>query len=499
MVGCITAAKEAPILEPSAGEGVFLDALYEAGFSNYIGVEIDLRLQQKSNHKVEHASFVSWKPSEKYAGIIGNPPYIRWKHLEPELQLELKRHHLWGKLFNPLSDYLSVFIANSIEHLMPRGELVFITPSFWMHTLHSAPLRDWILTQGVVTEIIDFGEAKVFDGVSSAIVIFKFVKDSAQSTISYWKYIGGRKVSADVELDSQKHFQSLTIPSFQPGKHWTLADAKTQSVVEEVEKVAMRTSDEYLFDIPQIARLGDYVSIANGMVSGLDKAFRFDHAEDFKLTADEQKCLMKVAKAKDLDSLRPKAFSAYIDIPVGLSEKEVQIRYPNFVTQLMPYKKQLLSRYSYGRELPIWEWAFRRSEKFLVSNTPKIFVPCKERMTNRRTARFALVDGGIVATQDVTALAPLDTTRESIEYILAYLSTIQVSEWIRVRGLMKGGIAEFSEKPLSDIPFRFIDWNDPIEVEFHNRITEEVSAYLKSTMNSEEFINAISKEFKDFN
>ncbi|WP_410956842.1 Eco57I restriction-modification methylase domain-containing protein, partial [Salmonella sp. SAL04181] len=82
-------------------------------------------------------------PNEQFSAIIGNPPYIRWKHLDVELQQELKNHKLWGVLFNPLSDYLSVFIANAIEHLREGGQLIFITPSFWMHTLHAHPLRQW--------------------------------------------------------------------------------------------------------------------------------------------------------------------------------------------------------------------------------------------------------------------------------------------------------------------------------------------------------------------
>lgn len=497
MVSQISKDKSSRILEPSAGEGVFLDALYEAGYTNYIGVEIDTNLIQAPQHYVEHASFVTWKPAEKFSVIIGNPPYIRWKHLEKALQDELKTHHFWGTLFNSLSDYLSVFIANSIEHLDDEGELIFITPSFWMHTLHTSALRDWMLAQGSVTEIVDFGESNVFEGVSSSIIIFKFVKGAHPDFINYWKYRGNRKVSDDISLNNASQFEHLPIPSFKQGKHWTLADAQTQAVIEKLERAATKTNDDLLIPTKQVIQLGDFVEIANGMVSGMDKAFRYDGDLE-ELNQCERNALMRVAKARDLGFLRQISESFYINIPIGIEENEVQERYPHFWIQLNQYSQKLQQRYSYGKELPIWEWAFRRSESFLTSNQAKIFVPCKERMTNRRTARFALVNGGVVATQDVTAIAPLPRTRESIEYILGYLSTIQVSEWIRIRGLMKGGIAEFSEKPLKEIPFRAIDWSDRNEIEFHDRVTNQVRNFLALSEEPDSLINTLSEMFENF-
>lgn len=497
MVSRLSMEHQSRILEPCAGEGVFLDALRDAGFENYRGIEIDRNLEQDSAHSVEHASFVSWKPDEKFAGIIGNPPYIRWKHLDAELQDELKAHHLWGVLFNPLSDYLSVFIANAIEHLDTSGELIFITPSFWMHTLHTRSLREWMLKHGTITEIIDFGESQVFRGVSSAIVIFKFVRGATTEAISYWKYIGGRRVGSTIDLTSMSDFEALQIPPFRPRKHWTLADSKTQSIVDQLELAASKSNREVLFTHGETVRLGDHVEIANGMVSGLDRAFRYEGSTE-SLTDRERASLMRVAKAKDLSFLTQKAESLYINIPIGLTQTEVEQFYPHFWRQLQEWSNQLSKRYSYGRELPIWEWAFRRSENFLTNQSPKIFVPCKERMTNKRIARFALVEGGVVATQDVTAIAPLPGTRESIEYMIGYLSTLQVSEWIRVRGLMKGGIAEFSEKPLSDIPFRAIDWSDPKEVDFHDQVKIIVREYLSAPEDDDAVIDALSQLFRDF-
>jgi adenine-specific DNA-methyltransferase len=474
MVGLLAADSTAPVLEPCSGEGVFLAALADAGFTNVQGVEIDERLDHGPHFEVENASFVSWQPEQRFAAVIGNPPYIRWKNLGSDQQTEIKKHHLWGTLFNSLSDYLTVFIAGAIELLEDGGELVFITPSFWMGTQHSGNLREWMLQRGCLTDLVVFGESEVFKGVASAIVIFRFVKGQKAATINRYKFVGRRRIGAEVALADPAQFERDVIPQFQRGKHWTVASAAEQAEADNLEAACVAVSDEMLVENAAIQRLGSYVEIANGMVSGLDKAFRFPDELIPTLNEAESAALMPVLKARDLKQIQPQKESFYIDVPLGLSEGEFERSYPHFVEHFAPHVEALKRRYAYNRELPYWEWAFRRSEKFLKSPVGKGFVPCKERLTSRPSVRFALAGPNVIATQDMTAFAPLEGVRESIEYIVGYLCLPQVSDWVRLRGLMKGGVAEFSERPLASIPFRFIDWDDADDVALHDAVQQIV-------------------------
>lgn len=223
MVDLIESPRDSKILEPSAGEGVFLDVLHEVGYSNIEGIEIDSSLRQNMIHTVYNESFVLWLKDGEYSVVIGNPPYIRWKNLEEFQKNEIKEHPLWGVLFNSLSDYLTVFIANSIRNLRAGGELIFITPSFWGHTMHSKKLCAWMLDQGSFSHVINFGESNVFRGVSSSIIIFRFVKGVDISKIQYYEYSGGRKVPESIALDDDS-FIHFSIPQFSPGEPWVFAD-----------------------------------------------------------------------------------------------------------------------------------------------------------------------------------------------------------------------------------------------------------------------------------
>ena len=496
MLDLLHSPKSAPVLEPCSGAGVFLDALTARGYENISALEIDPNLANHSSVQVLNQSFVVYENNERFSAVIGNPPYIRWKDLSEDSRGEMIAHKLYGSLFNTLSDYLTVFIAGSIELLEDGGELVFITPSFWMHTQHSSPLRDWLLDRGSITKIVDFGETTVFNKVASAIIIFKFVKGTPPAEkIQLVRYVGPSRIKELIfDLDDATMFEHVEVNNFQPGKHWTLATADELEVPDALERDCSEPTNN-LFGEPIIKTLGQSVDIANGMVSGLDKAFRIPDEIFGVLTEEEKGAALPVIKAFNMRNLVSTGTTSYIDIPIGLSEDEVKLNYPNFYSHLEAFRGDLEKRYSYNRELPFWEWSFRRSQAFFLSEVRKGFVPCKERLTNRDRARFTMTPSWAVATQDVTGFAPKYGVPESIEYIVAYLNQPAVTSWIRRRGLMKGGIAEFSERPLSSLPFRKIDWQNDDEIQIHSQITNLMKELSSGASKSEVVEELIALQF----
>lgn len=477
MVSLLEAREDDPILEPSAGKGVFLDSLVSAGFTDLTAVEIDHSLCRRSDHKIEHCSFLTWDKPKCFAAVVGNPPYVRWKNMNESQKQEMRNHRQWGRLFNSLSDYLTVFIASSVEALRLGGELVFITPSFWLGTKHSGNLREWLLRQGAFTSIVDFGESSVFPGVSSHIIIFRFQKGLAQAhtEIEKWRYHGKRHLPDHLDLSDASQFGFELIPSFTAQKQWSLSSKSVQKSADRLGAFCAYGTEP---------RLLDHVRIANGMVSGLDKAFQIPDDAAGNLNERELENTYTVLKAKDMAQLQPRRYRKYINIKSEVSQSQFREYYPYFYSLLTPFRDALEKRYSYGRDLPFWDWAFKRSESFFLSPVGKIFVPSKERLTSRKFIRFSLVKGGIIATQDVTAIAPLDTTRESLEYIYGFLILPAVTDWVRAYGHLKGGVAEFSKRPLGDIPFRPIDWNSTFEVQLHDKIKNRVL----ESVNTSDFI-----------
>lgn len=499
MVELANIERKGKVLEPSCGKGVFIDALYEKGFKNITAYEIDSELINKYNI-IKYESFVSAKINEKFDLIIGNPPYIRWKNLEPELKNELVINEYWRKYFNSLCDYLYIFILKSIELLKENGQLIFICPEYWMNTTHSVTLRNYMVENGYFEKIYHFNETPIFNGANVSIVIFKYIKSKDKNErTEVVKYFRNKTLTDDTLTllkDSKinnSDIKRFFIPHFEKNKRWLLSHDDEVKQIKKFEESCGKFEEENLFSNKSISSyytVGEICHIGNGMVSGLDKAFQINGINMIKR---EKTKVLKVIKAKNLEPFKHKSITKYIFINDVKTEKELRTLYPNFYMKLHGLKDELEERYNYKKIIHYWQWVFLRNYKLFSENLPRIFVPCKERISNKDYFRFAYVPKGIYPTQDVTGLIPKKDTKESIYYILAFLNNHRVFTWLKNNGIIKGNIVEFSEGPISSIPFRKINWNDEKEIIIHNQIVIYIKNYLKE--NEDIYIDEVNYLF----
>lgn len=483
MISLAVIHQDSEILEPSSGEGVFLDLLLSQGYSNITAYEIDAALAKKFPF-VHNESFVSSAIKGGFDLIIGNPPYIRWKNLEDDLKQELSTNALWKQHCNSLCDYLSIFILKSIDLLSENGQLIFICPDYWMSTTHARSLRNYMLQNGCFEEIYLFNETPLFDKVATSSTIFKYVKKKdSPDPIHVTKYCAKKRISSEIlnSLRGRKPIpeaEYLAIPQFQLDERWILQSEAIKKRMMNFEKSCQNFSTNSIrnhkSNAPHFTKIGDICDIGNGLVSGLDKAFQVLTVE---CNPCETNATIDVVKAKNIRPYCAETITKYIFLPAQTDEINLQKIYPNFYTHLQHFKERLENRYQYNRSIPYWEWAFLRNLDLFRRNEKRIFIPCKERISNKNYFRFAIVQPHIFPTQDVTALFKKRETKESIEYIAAYLNSTFVFEWLKINGIVKGNIVEFSEKPLSSIPFRAIHWNDPHEVQIHDQITHLTHQY----------------------
>lgn len=468
MVSLLDGDKKGKILEPSCGKGVFLDSLLDAGFKNIQGIEFDEDCWSNSVHKVTYGDYLlKSELSETYDGIIGNPPYIRWKNLTNDLKNNLKKSDVWNKYCSSLSDYSTAFIAKAALDLKDNGTLVFITPEYWLYTYHSQKLRNLLLELGSVDRIYHFDEAPIFDGAIASLVVFRFKKSKKLSTTA-WKIKGADLYNAEclphlAKGETTENYDKIELQCFKHNQRWTL---EPEDVANRLNALEFACANNSLLK-DKFATIGDICDIGNGMVSGLDKAFQIDEAN---LNDAEKKRSIKVAKAKQLNGVEVDETTTYIFITEKITEQQLKSECPNFYSRLHPFKSQLEKRYDYKNESKYWNWAFLRNYNTFIKDTQKIFIPCKERIGNKASFRFTIANPSIYPTQDVTGLVLKKDAKESIYYVHAFLKLPIVTEWIKNRGVSRGGVAEFSEAPLSSIPFRSINWDIKREKELHDEI-----------------------------
>jgi adenine-specific DNA-methyltransferase len=155
------------VLEPACGDGAFSQCL-PGRFAEVVAIEHDARFSPPGALVMD---FFAYPESEQFDSVIGNPPYVRARDIDPAT-----RRHFSTQLLDGHANLYLHFIEKCVRHLKPGGELVFITPRDFLKATGAARLNVWLADQGTITDIEDLGDAHIFDGVVPNCAIWRFEK-----------------------------------------------------------------------------------------------------------------------------------------------------------------------------------------------------------------------------------------------------------------------------------------------------------------------------------
>ena len=365
-----------------------------------------------------------------------------------------------------------------MEILRENGELILITPEYWFKNLHSQNIRNYILREGYIKEIYYLSENKFFKNVNSSFVIFKIIKKKINPKIQIFKLKDNSSKLSNTFLNIDKNFIKLNINQFKENKKWLLHDQNDLNDCSLIENECKNVNSKDLFGHYDYSKLKDISQIANGLVSGLDKAFVCDDSLFKKLNKLEKKAIVKVVKSFNLQAFKNETFEKYIFLN-SKSVKNFKSQYPNFHKHFQKFKNILQKRYNYNRKIKYWDWVFLRSYDLISSKRNKICIPCKLRISNFNDIKFCYVKNEFLLTQDVTSIYLKQNVKESIFYILGFLNSSYIKKWIFINNNNRGNVLEFSETPLNSIPIRLINWNVKKEVNIYNEIVDLTKNIIK--------------------
>ncbi|MFW9989543.1 MAG: Eco57I restriction-modification methylase domain-containing protein, partial [Candidatus Odinarchaeota archaeon] len=125
------------VLEPAAGEGIFLKYLIDNNFCNITAYEMDINLKKTllesyPDIHFKFENFLGFDRTEKFDIIIGNPPYLGQNYNAALFQDYVKKFPICDKYFVGNMDLFYYFIHLGIEKLNPGGLLTFITTNYWI-------------------------------------------------------------------------------------------------------------------------------------------------------------------------------------------------------------------------------------------------------------------------------------------------------------------------------------------------------------------------------
>ncbi len=177
------------VLEPSCGEGVFLDSLKQTGLIEKITSVDAVEIETDEANKVQ-SNYVTYKNvhvlnedffdfysrmtciQKKYDLIIGNPPYIRYQYLtekQRELQAQILTTH--GMKANKLINAWVAFLVACVQLLNENARIAFVIPAEILQVAYAEDLRLFLSEYLAKITLITF-EQLVFPDIEQEVVIF---------------------------------------------------------------------------------------------------------------------------------------------------------------------------------------------------------------------------------------------------------------------------------------------------------------------------------------
>ena len=266
----------ARILEPSCGDGVFVDCLSSAGVLNkadtMTAVEIDkgeaekVRKRYDGNDTVEVCieDFFDFyrriHQTNKYDLIIGNPPYIRYQYLtDNQRQMQAQILASQGMKANKLVNSWVCFLVACVQMLSDNGKIAFVIPADILQVAYAEDLRLFLSNNLQSITLITF-EKLVFPEIEQEVLVFVGEKGSKEKGIRI------------IEMRTLEDFHKLDLEQngFQPLRH--VKEKWTKYFITADDGAAIQA----IRNDSRFARFSDYGLINVGITTGNNGYFSVD-------------------------------------------------------------------------------------------------------------------------------------------------------------------------------------------------------------------------------
>lgn len=173
--------KELDILEPSCGDGVFLEEIQKGGYeyNSVTAIEFDeIEANKSKSIKLDKSTIINTdfhkyciNTNKRFDLVIGNPPYIRYQYFDKEQQqyasdIFNKADIKYSKLTNA---WVSFVIGSSLL-LKETGKIGFVLPAEILQVGYAKPLREFLAHHYNKVNIVSF-EKLVFPKIQQEVIL----------------------------------------------------------------------------------------------------------------------------------------------------------------------------------------------------------------------------------------------------------------------------------------------------------------------------------------
>ena len=381
--------------------------------------------------------------------IIGNPPYVAFQRMEVETKKALQ--NLKYKTFENTGDIYAIFYERGQQLLRDRGILSFITSRQWMQASYGKSLRKFLATDTNPIQLIDFGQAKIFEGATVFVNILLFEKRKNQNKL--WACL--IPTDYDVEHGNLTTFFAANKQKIENLTENTWSVSNAQHLHEHIKKIGKPLSE------------WNNIDFFRGITSGLNEAFHIDELTKNELINQDSKnskIIKSLLRGKDIKRYNydfenfymlfiPWHFPLQNDNSITCSSEKAETAfkndYPAIYNHLLKFKNELSSRNQSETGIRYEWYALQRYGADFWENFEKpkiVWIEISDR------ANYAYDDKGMYLTNSAYFLT-CKSDNVSLKYLLAVLNSKVADFYFSQKtARIAGGRMRYTKQYVEQIP-----------------------------------------------
>ena len=170
------------ILDPAFGLGIFSRSMYKLNPQiRVVGYDIDKTISAYANEyfvrpgyniTISNENYLTASWSEKYDGIICNPPYLKFHDYDNATLVPIVNSKLHTHL-NGFTNIYTLFLLKSIFQMKESGRMAYIIPSEFLNSDYGVEVKRTLLQSGVLRHVIivDFTKCAFDDALTTACIL----------------------------------------------------------------------------------------------------------------------------------------------------------------------------------------------------------------------------------------------------------------------------------------------------------------------------------------
>lgn len=381
--------------------------------------------------------------------IIANPPYIK----EGRMSKTFFEPYKDSPYYKGKMDIWYIFACNGLDLLNSNGILCFIATNNWVTSFGASKLRDKVIKETRICNIVDFGSVMMFESASIQTMIMMFQKDKVTDdyTFDYRKLTAYRATEKEAIAILDKSYKEYSqaecyTPTIRRanfyGKNITFSqsDGILDRIYNVVNKIFLAEYELTNGIHPHYDFINKRLSEKYGFpigkgIFGLSKV----ETEALKLTEAEAKFIKPYYNSSD-NVDRYKVGATELNIiytPSTFKNPHSMDSYPNLKAHLDIFKDVISSdNKPYGLHRA-------RVESFFVGEKIVALRKC----AGKPVFAYANGENYMSATFYV-----IKTERVNMKYLTGLLNSKLIEFWLKNKGKMQGANYQLDKEPLQQIP-----------------------------------------------